>query len=47
VFLEFPEKLKDQMRHAAVEDKKDLVVKFRSGAYNDMIEEALVDLLKF
>jgi len=46
VFLEFPEKLKDEMRRAAVEDKKDLVVKFRAGAYNDMIEEALLDLLK-
>lgn len=46
VFLEFPEKLKDEMRHAAVEDKKDLVVKFRAGAYNDMIEEAMVELLR-
>jgi thiol-disulfide isomerase/thioredoxin len=46
VFLEFPEKLKDEMRHAAIEDKKELVVKFRAGAYNDMIEEALVDLLR-
>lgn len=46
VFLEFPEKLKAEMRSAAIEDKKELVVKFRSGAYNNLIEEALLDLLK-
>lgn len=44
-YVEFPEALKDKMRSASVEDKKEFVSKYRRGTYNDLIEDALLALL--
>ncbi|HSP48025.1 MAG TPA: thioredoxin family protein [Clostridiaceae bacterium] len=44
-YVEFPEALKDMMRSASVEDKKEFVSRYRRGTYNDLIEDALLALL--
>lgn len=44
-YVEFPEALKVKMRSASVEDKKEFVSKYRRGTYNDLIEDALLELL--
>lgn len=44
-YVEFPEALKDMMRSASLEDKKEYVSKYRRGTYNDLIEDALLALL--
>ena len=45
VYLEFPEKLKDNIAIVTMDEKKELIKEYRAGKYNNLIEEELLNLI--
>lgn len=45
VYLEFPEKLKNNIAIVSMDEKKSLIKEYREGKYNNLIEEELLNLI--
>ncbi|WP_018249783.1 thioredoxin family protein [Orenia marismortui] len=44
-FIEFPKKIKEEIRLANEDDKKDLINRYRRGEYNQLIEKEILEKL--
>ncbi|TDX46793.1 thioredoxin family protein [Orenia marismortui] len=44
-FVEFPEKIKEEIRWATEGEKKDLINRYRRGEYNQLIEKEILERL--
>lgn len=45
-YIELPEKLKEKIQNANIQNKKEYIKEYRNGKYNDFLEEELVEIFK-
>lgn len=45
-YIELPEKLKNKIQNADMQEKKEYVKEYREGKYNDLLEEELIEIFK-
>lgn len=46
IYIEMPEKVKDMLRYCTVLQKRKIIIDYRSGRYNNLIEEQLLSIIR-